>query len=287
MSKLDIGLRQSKVLCQMRQGERLDFIAEGLPVILESARGFWAASQLLTDKPREADVLEGHAEEEAAKILILLDIIRCPWKLNAAKIGQMVTKFYDHLARLIYVNAVSWKPMHVTQLQAYADNTRKAHYLEGEYGEYIMPNSELFTRESKLYADILVFEGGERTWNVPRGYTVPHLSMKPPALSLIESLAALGVLRPEGVRAVADIWDAVEFVDLQNWTDSERLTNQLISRLIAAELTSQTAEQLDVSRIHDCWQMPMYNIDLRMLPVSLDDLQRQRDAIFYGEFGQW
>jgi hypothetical protein len=97
MSKLDIGLRQSKVLCQMRHGERLDFIAEGLPIVLESARGFWAASQLLTDKPREADVLEGHAEEEAAKILILLDVIRCPRKLSAAKIGQMVTKFYDHL----------------------------------------------------------------------------------------------------------------------------------------------------------------------------------------------
>src|SRR5215203_2737606 len=41
-SKLDIGLRQGRILCQMKQGERLDFIAEGLPLIFESARGFWA-----------------------------------------------------------------------------------------------------------------------------------------------------------------------------------------------------------------------------------------------------
>jgi hypothetical protein len=76
VSKLDIGLRQGRALCQMKHAERLDFIAEGLPLILESARGFWTASERLHDRPREADALEGHAEEEAAKILILLDIVR-------------------------------------------------------------------------------------------------------------------------------------------------------------------------------------------------------------------
>ena len=120
MSKLDIGLRQGKILCQMNHNERLDFLAEGLPIILDSARDFWAASQQIsTTMPREADVLANHAEEEAAKILIVMDIVRCPQQLCASKIGPMVRWFYDHLARLIYANATSWKPMHVTQLREY------------------------------------------------------------------------------------------------------------------------------------------------------------------------
>jgi hypothetical protein len=69
MAKLNFGLGQARILCRTPTNERLDLIAEGLPIILESARGFWTASEQLADKPREADVLEGFTEEEAAKIL--------------------------------------------------------------------------------------------------------------------------------------------------------------------------------------------------------------------------
>jgi hypothetical protein len=60
---------------------------------------------------REAKVLEGFAKEEAAKILILMDAVRCPPKLVASKLNRIVGWFYDHLARLIYAEAVSWKPL--------------------------------------------------------------------------------------------------------------------------------------------------------------------------------
>ena len=59
----DIGLHQAKRLCQSPQQQRLDFIAEGLPIILDSAQGFWAASQKLEDLPREAKVLGGGCED--------------------------------------------------------------------------------------------------------------------------------------------------------------------------------------------------------------------------------
>jgi hypothetical protein len=64
-------------MCQMSFEHRLAFIAEGLPIILASAEGFWGASCQITDHPREAEVLEGFAKEEAAKILILMDAVRC------------------------------------------------------------------------------------------------------------------------------------------------------------------------------------------------------------------
>jgi hypothetical protein len=58
MAKVNIGLRQAKLLCQLPEKKRLNLIGEGLPVILESARGFWRASEQLADNnPREAEVL--------------------------------------------------------------------------------------------------------------------------------------------------------------------------------------------------------------------------------------
>jgi hypothetical protein len=71
MARVSIGLRRANLLCQIPPKERLDLIAEGLPIILESARGFCPASGQLAANPREAEVLEGFPEKEAAKILIL------------------------------------------------------------------------------------------------------------------------------------------------------------------------------------------------------------------------
>jgi hypothetical protein len=106
-----IGLRQADRLCQLGERERLAFIAEGLPLILRSAQRAWeAAKQLRTSNGRESAILEGVATEEAAKILILVDAARCPAKLVPSKMNRFVDRFYDHLARLIYAEAVSWKP---------------------------------------------------------------------------------------------------------------------------------------------------------------------------------
>ena len=130
----------------MPHSERLELISDGLPIILESAQGFWIASEQLEACPREADVLETFAEEESAKILILMDIVRCPQGLIASKIGILVARFYDHLARLLYAEAQSWKPTDVSQLRNYIDEQRKAHYLEGLAGEYILTCSP-FSRQ--------------------------------------------------------------------------------------------------------------------------------------------
>lgn len=78
------------------------------------------------DMPREAEVLEGFAKEEAAKILILMDAVRCPVKLLPSKLGTIIGWFYNHLARLIYADAVTWKPMHLAQLRQYVEPRRKA-----------------------------------------------------------------------------------------------------------------------------------------------------------------
>ena len=147
-----IGLSQAQHLCQMPYSERLGFIAEGLPIVLRSARGFWEAANQLDGQVREAVVLERLAEEEAAKVLILMDIARCPKGLVSSRIGSMVKWFYSHLARLIYAEAVSWRPTDVKDLRGYVDLDRKSHHVDGAVGECIVPNSIISNREGMLYA---------------------------------------------------------------------------------------------------------------------------------------
>lgn len=104
----DIGMKRGRVLPNLPQSKQLDVIAEGLPILMKSVGDLQAASKALGEHHRAATILEGHAIDEVAKILILIDIVRCPPKLRPSRIGPMMTWLYDHLARLIYIDAQGW-----------------------------------------------------------------------------------------------------------------------------------------------------------------------------------
>jgi hypothetical protein len=286
MAKVNIGLRQAKLLCQLPEQKRLDLIGEGLPIILESARGFWhAAEQLADNNPREADVLEGFVKEEAAKILILMDVVRCPSKLVVKIIGSIVTNFYDHLARLLYATAQGWRPTHVTQLQEYLDSERKSYYLEGYIGEYIVPNSAISTRERQLYADIQASEDGTLTWSEPKNYTpgIPH--SKPIALAVAEALSANGILTRKGLDVTAEVWGRLEFKNNETRADAERLTEELLTQLNSKGLSSAAVASNDLNALRWSWQMPMYHLNFKMDHVPREDLVSERDAKVGAEMG--
>jgi hypothetical protein len=62
-------MKRGWLLAEMPSRERLDVVAEGLPILLKSADDLLAASTELKRHPRAASILEGHATEELAKIL--------------------------------------------------------------------------------------------------------------------------------------------------------------------------------------------------------------------------
>jgi hypothetical protein len=285
-TKVPYGNRQARALCNMPHEARLDFVAEGLPIVLASAQGFWnAAGALAGNNPREAVVLEGFAEEEAAKALILIDLVRCPPKEANNRVGRIISKmFYDHLARMIYAKAQAWRPVHVTMLQEYVDQERKAHYLEGYASEYIVPNWALYARESAMYADIEEHENGGPYWNDPRHFGSPS-GFRPPALDLIEALSAIGVFTPAGVRAVSEIWGTVDFQDSEGPEIARELTGALGARLHAEGLVTEAATDSHARSFHHHWQMPMYNLEFSLLPVSMEELNADRDAALWQEIG--
>lgn len=284
----DIGLRQAKRLCQLPEQKRLAFVAEGLPIILDSAQGFWKGSQQLGAHPREAKVLEGFAEEEAAKILILMDAVRCPPKLVSSKLKRIIGWFYDHLARLIYVEAVTWKPMHLTQLREYVDRQRRGHYIEGHAGEYIMPNWTVYERESRLYADVEAYQDGEPSWSAPRQ---PYVGMTqfgsfaPPTLRVADAMQQLGLFTAKGLKATSEIWGSLEYRDREDHHDGEKLTEQLLTRLQTEGLVLDTAQDEHVAVLYRDWQIPMYNLDFSLIAVTLEELQAEQDAEYWAMVG--
>jgi hypothetical protein len=282
----DIGLKRGRqALSQMGHEERLSFIAEGLPLILASSRGFWDAARALEASPREAEVLEGFAKEEAAKILILMDAVRCPAHLLPARIGKILRWFYDHHARLIFAEAASWKPVDVAQLRDYVKPCLKSHYVEGYCGEYILPNWSLYRRESQLYVDIEERDDSSHGWSTPLAHPRAFGFLTPTPLEVAEAMSALGLFTVSGLMAVSEIWGRVPFSDKETHAQAQALSKELLERVVAEGLPGENAENRHVSSLYDAWQLPMYDFDLKRIEVSLEELRSEQDRILWNDIG--
>jgi len=283
----DIGLRQGRKLCQMQHEDRLAFIADGLPILLASAEGFQNAASRLHDSPREEDVLVSFADEEAAKALILMDIVRCPPAQVNQHIGQLMRWFYDHLARLVYAKATSWKPTSVQQLQRYVKTECEQHTLEGFAGEYILPGGPVHDRESALYADIQSYDNGELAWHEPR--TRPSLfgPEKSDALRLANAMQRLGMLSFDGLRIVASIWSGTRFSDEQTTHAAKALTKAMLNQMEAARLITDRVEDDDITTLYERWQLPMYELQIKPTIQTLEELREAQERMLNDEIGGW
>jgi hypothetical protein len=281
--KVPFGNRQAGLLGTLPLSERLGFIAEGLPIILASAHSYWTAATSLEDHGREARVLEGFAEEEASKVLILMDMVRCPERLVAQCASRIARTFYSHLGRLIYAEAQGWRPVNLAQLRAYVDETRRAHDLEGYAGELIMPNWNRYSRESAMYADIELHEDRVPRWNEPRSFGGIVPSFRPLPLELAEAMQAVGVFDLRGLEAVNQVWGTLEFQEDEHFDDSRRLTKHLFDLLDQNALVTAAANEKHAHLLMNRWQMPMYHLDFKELAVGLEELEQRRDAALWAE----
>lgn len=271
----------------MRHEDRLAFIAEGLSILLASAQGFQDAASRLHDSPREKDVLVSFADEEAAKILILLDIVRCPPAQENQHIGKQMHWFYNHLARLVYAKATSWKPMSVKQLQDYVETECEEHTLEGFAGEYILPGGPVHERESALYADIQSYDNGELAWHEPRTRQSLFGPEDSDALRLANAMQRLGMLSCGGLRIVGSVWSGTRFSDEQTTRAAKALTQAMLEQMETAELIPDSAENGDMSTLYERWQLPMYELQITPTIQTLEELREAQVRMLNDEIGGW
>ena len=118
-------------------------LAEGIPLIEENAVGLDETARRLhqEEEYRVSEVIRGFAEEEAAKVLILIDLVRCPydWEQRA----EIAKRFYGHIAKRTYAMTCSYPRIaSFKELCELVERELRPYYLDGpNWVDWIFPNS--------------------------------------------------------------------------------------------------------------------------------------------------
>ena len=154
--------RALKSLMELPVAKRHDAIVEGLGLLVEHVTTLTDDLVYLTDgsRPRGALMLEAQAQEEAAKVLILLDLVRLGWR-DPLKVKAQIARFYDHLSRCIYAEVSKMRPADLAEVRRMVEDMRQAYYLDGPNDvDWIFRNQLLSSREDGLYVDYVRYEDG-------------------------------------------------------------------------------------------------------------------------------
>ena len=262
-------------------------ISKGIPHIVESAEELEGASvQLFAAKEfRASDIVKGHAEEEAAKVLILLDSVRCPPTAKAK--AKVLKGFNRHLVKRIYAEANS-RPniLSFGELADFVEHERRPFYLDGPTGvDWIFPNAITADREQKMYVDYvrdITEPHGDYSWYAPLVPPVAAFgSYRPPrVVGLSRALCDAGVSSADGLACVAEVWREFE---PDRGTSRAELRNLIQGTLIrlheaGSSSTGREAESLIVSE----WSFPLWLLDLTVRPSPggiLDELRNERQRM--------
>lgn len=170
-------------------------------------------------------------------------------------------------------------------LRGAIEHMRKAHYLEGNMGEYIVPNWELYMRGSRLYADIEAYSDGDPSWSAPHVHERIFKDFVPTTIKLIEAMASLGLFALEALKILSEVWDRLAFATTQNHQDATRLVWETLEQMQAAQLISENASQDDANLVAWHWQLPMYALDFSRIPVSFEELEAEQERLLWAEAG--
>ena len=278
--------RAIKDLCQFSDADLFKEVAVGIGYVLDAVNELDAATRKLyeTGHRHPARVLGNLATEEAAKMLVLIDAVRCP-RARQKERSRTLGYFYDHLAKGIYAEVCHWYPADFAEVMNHIERERREHYLDGPNDvDWIFPNAITQQREDNLYVGYIrndTEEGssGERYWMPPRcdDHAGPTFSYPPtpPIINLARALYQANATTPEGLSVVAEAWRSVnvradmritELIEL-NWRTLEVLENR---GFLSPALTEV------YTFLRNKWIFPLWPLDLRVLKVEKKTLRETR-----------
>ena len=272
-------VRAIKDLMQLGEPAFFAAIAEGLELIVRNVSRLHDGALTLAkaSQPHAARVLVTLAEEEAAKVLILLDAVRCP-RLPADRLSRQLARFNDHLAKGLYARVCEMRPGTLAQLQEYIDNDREEFYLDGPNDvDWIFPNQVTQGREGMFYVDYVAHDDGHQ-WSDPVAFEDILFSSPPmPAVRMALHLSSVGGIGSEALAFVAATWRGRVPGPETHCTEIRELN----------ALTLQTLDEHGLLREHPNevyswivreWQFPMYDLDLTPIQVDLQALREQQQS---------
>jgi AbiV family abortive infection protein len=227
------------------------------------------------EQPAGAEILRLAAEEEAAKVLILLDAVRCSRIEHAPEFSRQLQYFNDHLAKGIYAQYTWRQPHSFADVREWIDRERKQFYLDGPNGvDWIFYNDILRRREETIYVDY-VQNDDIHLWHDPRSLDDlggSLASARNPTLRLVSALSDAGCLKSRALNLLARLW--------RQQPIEEALTTNLLFDLNVKTLETMNAaglvltqDQEVIDEIANRWLFPLYSLDLRKDGVNIDDLR--------------
>jgi AbiV family abortive infection protein len=258
--------------------KRLNIIGEGLDLLAVNVRRLARDAKLLeeSEHPRGANVISTFVLEEAAKVLILLDLVRLPANDHKGW-SQQVKRFYRHLDRCLYAAAYHGNPASLGEVRARVDQLRQSHYLDGPNDvDWIFRNEPLAQREDALYVDLIETEDG-LMWSGPS--TDGEIAFLSPRLpDLVAALHRTGVTTRQGLEVVHEAWAEVALRDETDWAEAAALNGRVLERVWALDLPADDVTQHDINAVYNDWIFPLVSLDLSEQKVDLATLQATRQA---------
>lgn len=276
--------RAIKDLCQLSDADLFKEIAIGIGHVLDAVNELDAATRKLHEVEHyyPARVLENLATEEAAKVLILIDAVRCPRNKPHEK-SQTLGRFYDHLAKGIYAEVCNWHPADFAEVKSGIDLRRREHYLDGPNDvDWIFPNSITQGREDDLYVGYIRddTEGGgqgERYWAPPgEAYKIGTIRYVTPAvITLVRALHQAKATTPEGLSVIAKVWRPVDVRAEMSRVTLRRMNIRTLETLNNQDVLVPAPSEI-YAVICNNWIFPLWPLDLRILEVEKKTLREER-----------
>jgi len=263
----------------MSDSQLFEQVSKGIALIVENANRLDENARFVSEGKewRAGEILRGVAREESAKILILLDVVRCP---DGPTRTKTLKHFYSHLAKNIYAKACHWRPTNYLEVRQAVEDECKAFYLDGPNDiDWVFPNAILSERERLMYVDYVqdvTVKDGEFLWLCPFPYDFGSgMHYQAPAvLNLSRALVQVGMTSPEGLSIVAEVWRG--FIPDSRTSHSVVLDMNWATMDSLVEAGLSSAENPVKRIVADEWPFPLWPLDMAKREPSLPDLREFR-----------
>lgn len=261
-------------LGNLSDNDLFDEVSKGLGLIFKNASSISTDAAFLASNKHMhgCEILQSLAEEEAAKCLMLLDVIRCDKRKNNDNFNKLLKGITKHLARLIYAECCYYTPHSFGELSKGIDHLRQEYYLDGPEGvEWIFRNNLIHEREANVYVDYIESDG-KYSWQSPRPFGQKPLAV----LDIVTALNSAGCLTSDALKTIADIWRSVEMNNDFSIQELEKLNLETLKELDKKGLLIDQPE-MDHGIIIRRWLFPLHSLDLSIKKVKKSELREIQD----------
>jgi len=280
--------RRMHQIRNLPEAQRFQVMAEGLVMMHEHIEYLNQDFEVLCEQGRfrSAAILRAFADEEAAKVMILLDVARAGWG-NHQRVEKLLKQaIYHHLSRDLYVRVYEGRPASMQEVREFVNRMREKLYLDGPNSfDWIFRNEIESSREDLLYVDYIETEDGPY-WSSPAAQERCVLDMSSTIVNVALALGRLGLLSTEGLKVVREMWHGQDVTDDTHWQEIRRV-NQDVLQAYSSRHDIEEWSREDVYSALEHWCFPLFDVDLRQKQVTTEELSEMRNALFNQEFGDW